>query len=114
MLKALIGPVISLIGSHFDRKAEEKRAVHERKMQAIKQDTNWENIHASNADNSWRDEFFSVLFAVPLVLSFIGPCVPYVQAGFDVLQTMPEWYKAMLAGLVASSVGLRGLTKWKG
>ena len=37
-----------------------------------------------------------------------------VRDGFAVLEGMPEWYKAMLAGLVASSVGLRGLSKWKG
>ena len=113
MWQALIGPVVNLVGGHFERKAEEKRAVHQRKMESIKQDANWENIHASNASNSWRDEFFSILFSIPLVLCFIPPLVPYVRDGFAVLETMPEYYRMLLGALVASSVGIRGLTKWK-
>ena len=35
MWQALIGPVVNLVGGHFERKVEEKRAVHERKMEAI-------------------------------------------------------------------------------
>lgn len=113
MWQALIGPVVNLVGGHFERKAEEKRAVHDRKMESIKQDANWENIHANNANDSWRDEFFTVLFSIPLVACFIPALVPYVRDGFEVLETMPEYYRAMLAALVASSVGVRGLTKWK-
>ena len=62
MWQTLLGPVVNLVGGHLERKGEEKRALHDRKMEAIKQDANWENIHASNAANSWRDEFFSILF----------------------------------------------------
>lgn len=113
MWRALLGPIVDIVGSHFKHRAEEKQATHERKLEALKQDANWENIHASNANDSWRDELFSVLFSIPLVMAFIPPLVPYVEAGFLVLETMPEYYRALLAALVASSVGLRGLTKWK-
>jgi hypothetical protein len=37
MLQAFIGPVVNLVSGHFQRKAQEKAAVHERKMEAIKQ-----------------------------------------------------------------------------
>ena len=57
--------------------------------------------------------FFSLLFSIPLVMCFIPPLVPYVRDGFAVLETMPDYYRALLAALVASSVGIRGLTKWK-
>ncbi len=113
MWQALIGPIVDLVRSHFQRRAEEKKATHERKMEAIRQDANWENIHANNANNSWRDEFFSVLFSIPLVMCFVPPLVPYVRDGFEALEAMPEYYRALLAALVASSVGIRGLTKWK-
>lgn len=114
MWQTLLGPVVNIVGGHLERKGEEKRALHDRKMEAIKQDANWENIHAGNAANSWRDEFFSILFSIPLVLCFIPPLVPYVRDGFEVLETMPEYYRMLLGALVASSVGIRGLTKWKG
>ena len=45
MIQTLLGPIVDLVGGHLQRKAEEKKAVHERKMVAIQQDANWENIH---------------------------------------------------------------------
>jgi len=114
MWQSLLGPIVNLVGSHFERRAEEKRATHERKIKAIEQDANWENIHAQNSNNTWRDEMFSVIFVIPCVMAFVPDLVPYVHSGFEVLQNMPDWYKAFLGALVASSVGVRGLTKWKG
>ena len=55
MWQTLVGPLTDLIGGHFKRKSEEKKAVHEAKMVAIQQDANWENIHANNASSSWKD-----------------------------------------------------------
>ena len=76
MWQALISPIVNLVGGHLQRKAEEKKAVHEAKMVAIQQDGNWENIHANNAANSWKDEWFTILFSVPCVLAFsiYGTC----------------------------------------
>ena len=41
MIQQLIGPLASLVTGHFERKSEEKKAVHEAKMVAIQQDANW-------------------------------------------------------------------------
>ena len=113
MIKTLLGPIVNLVGSHLQRKAEEKKAVHERKMVAIQQDANWENIHANNSANSWKDEWFTILFSVPCVLAFFPSMVPVVMNGFAALDAMPEWYKGFLGAAVAASFGLRGLANWK-
>jgi len=113
MIQSLIGPVVSLVSGHFERKAEEKKAVHQAKMTAIQQDANWENIHASNSANSWKDEWFTILFSVPCILAFFPSMVPVVMEGFQVLDQMPEWYKGFLGAAVAASFGLRGLANWK-
>lgn len=113
MIQQLIGPAVSLISGFFERKAEEKRAVHERKLEIIKQDSNWENIHASNAGASWKDEWFTILFSIPCVLAFFPSMVPVVMSGFAALESMPEWYKAFLGAAVAASFGMRGLANWK-
>jgi len=49
---------------------------------------------------------------VPLCMAFIPEAVPIVSAGFDVLEGMPDWYKAFLGAAVAASFGIRTLTKW--
>jgi len=114
MWQALIGPIANLAGGWLKNKAEEKQAVHERKLEIIKQDANWENIQASNSGSSWKDEWFTILFSVPLVMAFIPEAVPIVSDGFNVLEGMPEFYKAFLGAAVAASFGIRALSKWGG
>jgi hypothetical protein len=62
MWQLLIGSATELIGGHFKRKSEEKQAQHERKLETIKHEANWDNIQATNAGNSWKDEWFTLLF----------------------------------------------------
>jgi len=113
MIQQLLGPIVSLVGGHLERKAEEKKAIHERKMVAIQQDANWENIHANNASSSWKDEWFTILFSIPCILAFFPSMVPVVMQGFAALDGMPDWYKGFLGAAVAASFGIRGLANWK-
>jgi len=112
MWQALIAPLTEIISGHFKRKAEEKQATHERKLEVIKHESSWDNIQATNAGSSWKDEWFTLLFSVPLVMAFIPEAVPVVQDGFRVLEEMPEFYKAFLGAAVAASFGIRALSKW--
>lgn len=113
MWQAIIAPVANLVSGYLKNKAEEKQAVHERKLEVIKHEANWDNIQASNSGTSFKDEWFTLLFSVPLVMAFIPEMVPVVSAGFDVLEGMPDWYKAFLGAAVAASFGIRTLAKWK-
>ena len=113
MWQTLFGPIVELVKEFIKRKAEEDKALHERKLQTIKQETNWENIHAQNSGQSWKDEWFTILFSIPCVLAFFPEMVPIVMQGFSVLETMPDWYKAFLGAAVAASFGLRTLINWK-
>ena len=113
LITQLIGPAASLISGHFERKAEEKKVQHEVKLEAMKNESNWETIHAQNSGTSWKDEWFTLLFSIPCVLAFFPSMVPVVMAGFEVLEEMPEWYKAFLGAAVAASFGLRTLANWK-
>lgn len=112
MWQALIAPIANLASGYLKNKAEEKQAVHERKLEMIKQDANWENIQATNSGTSWKDEWFTLLFSVPLVMAFVPEMVPVVKDGFIVLEGMPEFYKAFLGAAVAASFGIRALSKW--
>jgi len=114
MWQAFISPVANLISGYLKNKAEEKQAVHERKLEVIKHESNWDNIQASNSGSSWKDEWFTLLFSVPLVMAFVPEAVPVVQEGFRVLEEMPEFYKAFLGAAVAASFGIRALSKWGG
>jgi len=110
----LIRSLINVGGSFLQGKVDNKQAEINGRNKAIQtkleQGGTWDEIHARNSGESWKDEWFTLLFSIPLVLAFIPPMVPYVERGFIVLDTMPEWYKQALAVLVAASVGYQKLT----
>ena len=113
MWQTLIAPVSNLVGGYLKNKAEEKQAEHERKLEVIKHEANWDNIQAANSATSWKDEWFTVLFSIPLVMAFVPEMVQIVRDGFEVLEGMPDWYKGFLGAAVAASFGIRTLSKWK-
>ena len=114
MWQAIIAPVANLVSGYLKNKAEEKQAVHERKLEMIKQDANWENIQASNSGASWKDEWLTLLVSIPLIGAFVPDFVPVIREGFVVLDTMPDYYKGMLGAVFAASFGIRALSKWGG
>ena len=86
-------------------KAEAEASVM--KTQA-KSAADWETAMARASNQSWKDEWLTILYSIPLVLAFIPPAVPYVRQGFEVLSTMPEWYQYGLSIILAASFGVRG------
>ena len=93
--------LISQLGNTF---LQGRIAKSEAKAKAAQ---DWETVAQQNAGNSWKDEWLTVLFSLPLVMCFIPSAVPYVKQGFIVLQEMPTWYQYMLSVIVAASFGVR-------
>jgi hypothetical protein len=70
---------------------------------------------ADASASSWKDEWLTIIFSVPLVLSFCGDWGRKIVAdGFEALATMPEWYQYTLGVIVAASFGVRSATKFFG
>ena len=117
MWQALIGPVTELVGGHFKRKAAEKQATHERKLQVIQNDAAWENKMAYATASSWKDEFWTLVLAAPVFM--IGYAIAMddvavierVDMAFAALDTLPEWYQYLLFLAVSASFGIRGADK---
>ena len=117
MLQALIGPITGLIGGHFKRKAEEKQATHERKLQVIQNDASWENKMADSSMHSWKDEFWTIILALPLMAISFGvitdnsEVIERVRMGFEVLGELDDWYTYLLFLAISASFGLRSADK---
>ena len=117
MLQALIGPITGLIGDHFKRKAEEKQATHERKLQVIQSDASWENKMADATQSSYKDEFWTVILALPLISISYGvmtdnpEVIERVRHGFAVLGELDDWYTYLLFLAISASFGLRSADK---
>jgi hypothetical protein len=125
MIQAL-GIVASLAGTWLEGKVEKTKAETGAKVARAKAEAtiaekqatgeiDYDLTAANQMASSWRDEFFSLLFAIPMVLAFCGDWGrEIVFNGFEALQQMPTWYQVSLGALVASSVGMRGITKFYG
>jgi hypothetical protein len=67
----------------------------------------WERVMAQNSGQSWKDEWLTVLFSIPLIACFHPDAVAYVERGFEALEGMPSWYQYTLSVIVAASFGVR-------
>jgi len=121
-LQALIGPVSGLLGSWMDSKTEEQRgksAVAKAKAEAeakvmvsaATSTADWEKLMAKGSQSSWKDEWLTILFSIPLILAFAGEWGRTIVAeGFAALEVMPDWYQYTLGVIVAASFGVRSAT----
>jgi len=117
MLNMLIGPAMDLAKDFVKGKAEEKKAIQERKISAIQNDADWESKMADATKGSWKDEWFSILLSLPLlgvaysVIIDDPGIIARVNEGFAALNQLPEWYQYLLFIAVSASFGLKSADK---
>jgi len=117
MLGQLIGPLTNLVGGYFKNKSEEKQAKHQAKMSVIQNDADWESKMADASASSWKDEFWTIVLAVPVFM--VGYAIALddtdvierTKLGFEALSGLPEWYQYLLFIAISSSFGIRGVGK---
>lgn len=108
-------PIISeIIGAGRDylkNKQKIKQAETEARARVIEKSADnvadWERIQAKNAQESWKDEWFTIVLSIPLILSFWPGMGDIIENGFYVLSTTPEWYRWALGVAIGASYGVR-------
>ena len=86
-------------------------------MQVIQNDADWETKMADASASSWKDEFWTVVLAVPLfcvgysVVSDDTTIIDRVSYSFTALAGLPDWYQYLLFMAVSASFGIRGADK---
>lgn len=125
-LLAFFGSIIGLGADWLKRKQETAAAQAERKDRVAEAETNarirrlenaqdaeieWDTEAVKQMSSSWKDEWFTVLLSIPLVLAFLpwDWAKEAVSRGFDNLEKMPEWYAISLGLAIAASFGYRKL-----
>jgi len=120
VLTALIGPIANLAGTWFENKVEKTKAEGQAKVAEAKAratvaekvaagEVEWEGKMADATVDSWKDEFALVVLLTPAVLVFIPGMTEYVEHGFKILATLPEWYQYLLYIAISASFGIKGV-----
>lgn len=117
MLNMLLGPAMELGKEFLKGKADEKKAIQQRKINAIQNDADWESKMADATKNSWKDEFFSIILSLPLIAVAYSVAmddvtiIDRVNQGFEALNKLPDWYQYLLFIAVSASFGLKSADK---
>lgn len=103
--------IINGVVGWFKDKSAIKKAKVEGQIKVIQQaagnTAEWEQLHAKGSQTSWKDEFWTLVFAIPLIMGFIPGGEKYTKAGFTALSGMPEWYQYTLVTMVLASFGIK-------
>lgn len=117
-----VGEIAGAVGSYFtegqkikaakqERKDELKKASLDAKLEGIRngQMADITQDNGARANAGWMDDISFYLFLLPVPLAFFPDMVPHIQAGFSVLETMPQYYQIALGMMLVSVWGYRRL-----
>ena len=117
MLQMLLGPAMELGKEFIKGKADEKKAIQQRKINQINNDADWESKMADATKSSWKDEWFSIILSAPLIAVAYAVAmddqtvIVRMNDAFAALNELPEWYQYLLFIAVSASFGVKGADK---
>lgn len=131
MWGSIIGAVVNRVGGHFKGKQELAKvkleadkivikaqaetamavALSKTKMAELGQTQSFDldQIAMNNMEKSYKDEFILLVFMIPMILAFIPSMDIYALRGFEVIEKMPQWYQAILIGMIVVIYGMRSM-----
>jgi hypothetical protein len=118
MLNLLVKPLLGVVADGVKGFVETKKAKQELKLTEIQAQKSlkeqqiagkvaWEASAVDQMKGSWKDEFVLLALMVPAICVFIGPLRPHIKEGFEVLATLPEYYRHLLYLACSVSLGVR-------
>lgn len=116
IIKKLAELVYDVFATWIDAKREDARgrlAIAKTRAEAMATidvaqataDIQWDLSQADASKHSWKDEFWTILLAIPVVMVFIPGLEPFVTQGFQALEVLPDWYKAAVGVAVGAAFG---------
>lgn len=67
----------------------------------------WEQRAVEASATSWKDEWFTIVLSIPLILSFIPGARVFIEEGFVALDGTPDWYQWSLMAAISFAFGRR-------
>tara|TARA_E500000318_G_C3525418_1_gene198192 strand:- start:166 stop:549 length:384 start_codon:yes stop_codon:yes gene_type:complete len=118
LLQGLLGVAGEAVTGYMDtKKAKAKQKLVKIEAETslmekkIKGEIDWDVEAVKGSKESWKDEYLTILFSIPLLLCFLPFTVDYVERGFEALALTPDWYKYTLGVIVSASFGIKGASK---
>lgn len=102
----MLGVVAPVVGSLLKGFMENRQEISKAKAQA-------KAARLQNGIPGYSDEFLIFIWSAPFVMNFIPFLQPYVVAGFENLQVLPDWYVGGFITITFAVFGIDKLFAWK-
>lgn len=117
-LGAVLKPITDVVGNWQKRKnmrLQTELAIEKAKQEMIATqqtaDIKWSHLMAEGSQDSWKDEFWTVVIAAPVIFIFFPGLQPYVIEGFEALKDLPGWYRTALGTAIGAAFGRQEIIK---
>jgi len=120
----LLTPLINMGRDWLNHRAKLKQVKRESEVRIAEKQTDAHIKRIEQGDNQaatmdqlsvghrgWKDEYLLLLATIPLVMSFFPDLLPFAQAGFTALDSLPEWYMWVVLGLYIDTFGFRRMLR---
>lgn len=115
-IKMVAAPLFSMADGWQERKKVKlegdlavAKAVTDARIEKVKTgqagDIAWEKT--SLDQSGWKDEYWTIVLSMPMIMCFIPGLVEYVVKGFEALQKTPEWYRYAIGIAISSAFGVK-------
>ena len=100
---------IAIIESEARIAEAKATAVSQLAMSAQDHSQRWEQMLVEQSGRDWKDEWWTVLVSIPLVMAFVPGFAQYVADGFTNLEQVPDWYLYVVFAAVSFAFARRNL-----
>ena len=115
ILPILKNPLTRMIGQKviggIQHKIEKDKLIKVKEIEALK-DVNVAQVNASQ--NSWKDEYLTLIFGLILVAHFTPCTQDYMERGWEILQNADPLFWYSVLAIISGSFGMNLTNKLKG
>jgi len=109
----IVGSITGIATSYLDGKVQVQKVNAEIKKKQLTGELDLDLMSVSKQDSTYKDDVVTYVFVAPFVLCFCGEWGRnVVEQGFMAVQSAPDYYKYILSAIVASAIGMRGVSKF--
>ena len=107
MIGQILGSLGGLATAWVEGKTAIQKANAEIKLKQATGEIDWEIEAIRSAQNSWKDELWTIVFVAILCANFIPSMQDVMAQGFANLETTPMWVQWGMYASIAASFGIR-------
>jgi len=113
LISTVAGGLVDVIKTKTETKKYLAQAEQTHAMKMAEGEIEYKLQAQKNMGESWRDEWFTVILSVPLIIVFLAvflgrpDWITKLKDGFLALDELPDWYIWALMAAIASSFGLK-------